>query len=291
MGDIARYSGSDRSYDPQHFAPLFSAEDRHFWFRARNRVIARVVHQITARLKPGYRVLEAGCGTGNVLQVLPAVSPGGTVIGMDLFAEGLQYARLRTSSPLVVGDVHRAPFSTRFDVIGLFDVLEHLPDDLGALRRVRDLLTPTGTLVLTVPAHQSLWSAIDEAAQHRRRYSVSELHGKLLRSGFRVTYLTQFMASLFPLLWVKRRLATRPRRRSPSTVTPMSELGVDELRIIPVVNGLLTFILTQEARLVARRRRLPIGTSLLAVAERTQGAAAAMGVEPAAAARKTMSTQ
>jgi SAM-dependent methyltransferase len=124
------------SYDPAYFAPLFAIEDRHFWFRARNQVIATLVRQLTVGLAPGYRVLEVGCGTGNVLRVLEQVCPAGTVIGMDLFAEGLRYARRRTNCPLVQGDVQAAPYATSFALIGLFDVLKHLPDDRQILHHL-----------------------------------------------------------------------------------------------------------------------------------------------------------
>ena len=129
------------SYDQAYFEPLFAIEDRHFWFRARNRVIATVVGQITANLVPGYRVLEVGCGTGNnVLRVLEKGCKNGVVIGMDLFAEGLQYAQERTSCLLVQGDIQSPPFSIQFDMIGLFDMLEHLPDDMRVLHHLHTML-------------------------------------------------------------------------------------------------------------------------------------------------------
>jgi cyclopropane fatty-acyl-phospholipid synthase-like methyltransferase len=66
---------SHQSYDPHYFKPLSAIEDRHFWFRARNQVIAGLVGQLTARLPAGYRVLEVGCGTGNVLRALEEACP------------------------------------------------------------------------------------------------------------------------------------------------------------------------------------------------------------------------
>src|SRR5947207_11114283 len=101
---------------------------------ARNQIIAAVVKQLTADLAPGYRVLEVGCGTGNVLRILQRACRNGSVIGMDLFAEGLRYARERTHCPLVQGDLRSPCFGAQFDLIGLFDVLEHVPDDTHVLR-------------------------------------------------------------------------------------------------------------------------------------------------------------
>lgn len=257
-----------RSYDPSYFALLFAIEDRHFWFRARNRIIAGLVSQITANLASGYRVLEVGCGTGNVLRALEQACPRGTVVGMDLFVEGLQHARRRTSCRLVVGDVHTPPFGTRFDLIGHFDVLEHLPDDMQVLRDLNAMLSPEGILLLTVPAHPSLWSYFDEVSHHCRRYELAELESKLIGTSYRVEYITQYMASIFPIVWIGRRLAALIDRRPTDEAGRTHDLAARELRIRPLVNGLLAFLLAQEGRVIARRRRLPIGTSLLAIARK-----------------------
>ncbi len=300
------------SYDPVFFDALFRAEDKHFWFRARNRIIAAILkNQVLNRLpsigaagrrattqstgggssqpsgralsrssagalpspsepaqpQPAARVLELGCGTGNVLRVLEHICRGATVIGMDLFGEGLRFARQRTSCPLIAADVHHPPFIVPFDLVCAFDVLEHLQDDLEVLKAVRKLLRSEGTLALTVPAHPSLWSYFDVASRHCRRYRPKELKRKLAAAGFDTLYLTQFMAALFPLTWLKRRLGSTPSGKStemhPDTCR---NLALAELRIVPVLNLLLTAFLALEAPWLARGFRLPLGTSLLAIA-------------------------
>ena len=256
------------SYDRSYFDPLFAIEDRHFWFRARNRVIDTIVRQITANLVPGYRVLEVGCGTGNVLRILEKGCNNGVVIGMDLFAEGLQYARERTSCLLVQGDIQAPPFSTSFDMIGLFDVLEHLPDDIQVLRDVHTMLAQRGIVLLTLPAHPSLWSYFDEASHHCRRYKIADLERKLSSTGYHVEYMTQYMTSIFPLFWFWRRRKSPGNRRPTVSANATRDLVSAELRITPVVNDLLAFLLVQEVRVIARRHRLPIGTSLLVIARK-----------------------
>ncbi|MDZ7267789.1 MAG: class I SAM-dependent methyltransferase [candidate division KSB1 bacterium] len=257
-----------QSYDPAHFEPLFAVEDRHFWFRARNRILATVMRQITAALAPGYRVLEVGCGTGYVLSMLSGICSQGSVIGMDLFAEGLRYARRRTACALVQGDLNASPLRQRFEVVGLFDVLEHLPDDVGVLRLLHEHLAPAGRLVLTVPACPSLWSYFDEASQHCRRYTLDELGHKLRQAGFQIDYATYFMFSLFPILWLGRKLSGTSRNGGGGSATGTAELAHRELRVMPVINEVLHFLLAQEAHLIARRVQLPMGTSILALAKR-----------------------
>jgi SAM-dependent methyltransferase len=223
---------------------------------------------------PGYRVLEVGCGTGSVLRVLKEACPEGLVIGMDYFEEGLSWARARAGCPLIQGDLQAPPFAARFDLIGLFDVLEHVEDDERALRDLHALLNPDAVLLLTVPAHASLWSYWDEVCQHHRRYSVAELKSKLVGAGFRVEYLTEFMSLLYPLMWLGRRLRTAvPARREDER----RKLAERELRILPGVNGLLEWLLRPETRLVAGRRTLPLGTSLVAVTRKPAGETQYMG--------------
>lgn len=253
-------------YDPAFYAPLAKAEDRHFWFRVRNRIIDVLVRQAVAKRSARCYVLEAGCGTGNVLRVLERACPGGKVVGMDFFAEALHWARRRCACPLVQGALQTPPFGMSFDLIGLFDVLEHVDDDRGTLRDLHGLLKSGGVLLLTVPAHASLWSYWDEVCQHYRRYSVAELSGKLTQAGFQVEYLTQFMTLLYPLMWLGRKL--RPTVRGEDE-DGRRKLAERELRIIPGINGLLEWMLRPESLLVEKRRTLPIGTSLVALARKT----------------------
>src|SRR5262249_43810635 len=160
------------------------------------------VRGLTANLAPGYRVLEVGCGTGTVLQMLERVCATGQVAGMDLFEEGLEFARRRVSCPLICGDLRSPPFATTFDIVGMFDVLEHLEDDRGPLDHLFRLIRPGGRLILTVPAHMSLWSYFDESSCHYRRYDRTALQSKLAATGFEVEFITEFMMTLFPLVWL-----------------------------------------------------------------------------------------
>jgi SAM-dependent methyltransferase len=258
------------SYDPEFFSRLFSIEDAHFWFRARNEIIKAASVPIVAKLQPGYRVLEVGCGTGNVLRHLEQICVNGSVIGMDLFFEGLQFAAKRVTCRLIQGDIHASPFGSQFDLIGLFDVLEHLEDDCDMLLSLHKMLKPGEALIITVPAHMSLWSYFDTAAKHKRRYSISELSRKLTQTGYQIDYISQYMAIAFLPVWLGRKLTTLMEHlmRRTKLNQRARELTMRELRITPVFNNIMYWMLVQEARLIALKHRIPIGTSIIAIAQR-----------------------
>lgn len=257
-------STTTAAFAPAYFSELARVEDRHFWFRSRNRLIKAFVRQLAPELTRGRLILEAGCGNGNVLRHLSQVCSEGLTIGMDFFAEGLRLARARTSCPLVQGDVRHAPFGRRFHLIAMFDVLEHLPDDTQTLRDVRALLEPGGALLLTIPARHELWSYFDQASQHFRRYDLLGLDKKLREAGFRVQCISYFMFSIYPLLWIARRL----RGRSETAQGDPALLAQSEFRIVPGLNEILAAILSLEALWVSRGHSLPIGASLVALARK-----------------------
>ena len=258
-------SESSGGYDPAFFQQLARVEDRHFWFQARNHLIFKMSRQLVSALAPGYRVLEVGCGTGNALRILRQACPDGMVVGLELWFDGLRFAQRRSAGPLVQGDVRHCPFGKPFDLIGMFDVLEHVPEDLETLCALREALTPGGRLMLTVPAHQYLWSYFDQAAHHCRRYSSQEIRDRLVQAGFQVEFLSQFMTCIFPLVWLFRKLSSRHQQPG---LDDAKTLTLREFRVLPVINGLLAALLKLETLWVSSGHRLPIGTSLIVVARR-----------------------
>ena len=250
-------------YSPSFFEKLAQVEDRHFWFRFRNRLLSRLVQDLVAPLPSGFRMLEAGCGNGNVLRFLSSTIRHGKVVGIDLFEEGLKLAKQRSDALLVRGDVHASPFRCRFEVIAAFDVIEHLHDDHQALRDFHRLSSHEGLLILTVPGHMTLWSYFDQASGHYRRYSRTQLMQTLDACGFRVEFATEFMIVLYPILWLSRRVSGWLR----GSKTVDQSLASD-LRVFPLLNPILLLLLSWELPFIRRRIRIPLGSSLLAIARR-----------------------
>ena len=262
------------AFDADGIQRLLAAEDRHFWFRARNETIAALVSRSFQELPEGFRVLEVGCGSGNVLRVLQRVAAGrGSVEGLELSPDAAEAAHVRTGLSVTNGYLADLDPTRSFDVIVAFDVLEHIADERTVLRQMRERLRPHGRLILTVPAHQSLWSPFDVASGHERRYTLATLSRALRASGFDIEYTTYFMSVLFPAMWVRRRLLKGEEH-------DMGAILDSEFRIVPGGNQLAYQVLRQEARVVRARRRLPMGTSLAAIAMPTAARVAPTGNGP-----------
>lgn len=254
-----------RAYDPHYFETLPLVEEHHFWFVARREMVLAALRRAVPDLatRP---LFDVGCGSGGLLKFLEAkgVPVGGAC---DAYPEALRIARSRCSAPLVLVDEGRdPPLGPGQRLVGLFDVLEHLDDDVGTLSWLASVLEPGGVLALTVPAHPALFDEADVLARHRRRYRRAELAGKLQGAGFEIRTLTHFMALLAPALFVGRRI----RRLVGVGGSTAAARRDAELRVVPGLNGVLLALLRLEC-LLARRLPLPFGTSLLAIATRSTG--------------------
>lgn len=187
------------------------------------------------------------------------LSKFGEVCAFEMSADACALARKR--APLAdvrVGLFPDAvPFQDRkFDLVCLFDVLEHVHDDVGALKALHQLLTPAGRLLVTVPACPSLWSQHDVDLHHHRRYVQSALIDTIKSSGLQVVWISYFNTLLFPLALLNRWHARLFRCKPAGDTLPR-----------PWANRLLRRIFAAE-RHVVYPGQLPIGVSLVAVTRR-----------------------
>lgn len=252
---------AEHFYPSAAFARLARIESRSFWFQARNRILLSTLRHVAAGRS--LRYAEFGCGTGFVLEAVSRAFPDWSVHGYDIHAAAIAFSRSRAPRcTLHEADIHQLLPGAHFDVIGAFDVLEHLDDDVGALRRIHGQLTPGGHVVLTVPQHQSLWSPYDEAARHRRRYQRAEMHARLEQAGFTVTFLSSFVSVLWPALWWRRRKlrALEPRMAA--------DLSQEDLTPSPWLHLLGSAAMKPDEWAAKLRIPLPWGGSLLAVGVR-----------------------
>jgi len=271
------------SYDPSGLERLFQHEERLFWFRARKQVIKDLFARFVRRDE---KIIEVGAGTGNVARML--IAEGYQVAVGEVHRNGLEYAAQYGIRERYQFNVLNAPFREHFDVVGLFDVIEHIENDIAAVRNVHQMLRAGGRVIVTVPAHQALWNQSDIVAHHQRRYSPARLQGLFRNNGFRILQLRGFFVSLLPLLYLRTilqpaqtreskienpkskiqesrrvpRACTRVNAAIPDILRPSATglpVGIynpksndASLEVGPLINGLLRAVLSIENRLLRR---------------------------------------
>lgn len=249
------------------FAPYFSEQNEgfpttryneesgNFWFRARNRLIIWALRKYFPAMK---NFFEVGCGTGYVLSGIQKAFPSVKLYGAEIYSEALTVAaRNVNGAEMLQMDATRIPYEGEFDVIGAFDVLEHIKEDELVLKQIHQALRGKASgVILTVPQHMSLWSVADEYACHVRRYSRAELASKLTKSGFRIIAMTSFVSTLLPLMYLSRLKAKSLRDYDPT----------GEFQIPFILNRALEAILVAEQAAIRTGISLPVGGSLLAIA-------------------------
>lgn len=253
----------NKGFDAGAFKFLFTVENKHFWHVGRKEIIGQVLkHSLGKTDFKNIKMIEIGCGTGNVLSYLRTQNMN--ISGADYFIEGLQFCQQRIKAPLYQIDASQTPFANNsFDIIGLFDLIEHIQQDETLLKEAHRICKNNGKIIITVPAHQYLWSYFDQLSCHQRRYSKNELIDKLQKAGFKVEKISFYMFFLFPIFFLLRKLAgLRPNSPNQTTTALASEL-----QPIPVINYIFLLLLRLEKYLITHLN-LPWGASLICVAKK-----------------------
>ncbi len=228
-------------------------QEQNYWWHVGRRL---VLHKVLAsHIKPEGKlnILDIGCGTGINFWWL---KEWGKVTGLDNSPEAIEYCREKYAyDALVLSDASKLP-EGQFDLITAFDILEHIQDDTAVLTEWRRSLRRGGLILLTVPAHQWLFNKHDEVLHHRRRYSAVELRRKIESAGLTVRFISPFFFFVFPVFVVVRIVMGRRPRTTYETASAATH-----------TEGILVWLSSLEAALMRRRIGLPVGTSILVVAE------------------------
>jgi SAM-dependent methyltransferase len=243
---------------------MHDLEERHWWFRAKRRMVFALLERWG---NGGGRALDVGCGTGITLLELP---PRFRALGLDPAAEAVALCRERGLSDLVRGSATEIPLpGGAADVVLALDIVEHVEDDVAALREIARVLSPSGIAVLTVPAFPFLWSAHDEALHHKRRYTRRVFEQRLSQAGLAVRVGGFSHATIFPLAAVLR-LVRRP-------ASGRNGSAASDVREAPRwLDGLAYRVLAWEVPFICRGL-LPVGLSLAYVVTRGHPPAQANG--------------
>lgn len=230
-------------------------DELHWWYRARREILAALIERVV-RPPSGACILEVGCGTGHNLKMLERF---GTVDGIEIDDAARAIAEKRLGRSIATARLPALKGIERgsYDLVAALDVVEHIDDDHATIAALGSCLKPGGKLLVTVPAHQWMWSAHDEANHHKRRYSKRGLKALIDESPLRLEKIGYFNSLLFPLA-VGARVASKLSGKSS---------GEDKLPPRPV-NYLFERTFAAERRLVGAVP-LPPGLSLFIVASAT----------------------
>lgn len=243
------------------YSEFLNLEKNHWWFIGRRKIFFTLLDQFFNE-KRGIRILDVGCGPGEMIQPL---SKYGKVFALDFSPNALEYCFDRGYRFLINGDATSLPVkNSAFDFISLFDTIEHIDNDTAVLKECCRLLEDKGLIIITLPAYNFLYSNNDRAAHHKRRYTTSEIRRKVESAGFRVRKLTYINTWLFPIIlfslfFIKLKEATFPVRNPDKTNISFS--------VPKSLNTVLSRIFCSESYLL-KRISFPFGHSLICIAEK-----------------------
>ncbi|OAI56895.1 hypothetical protein AYO49_03335 [Verrucomicrobiaceae bacterium SCGC AG-212-N21] len=246
----------------REYALMRQMEDVHWWYVALREFAAAELESQLAH-EPEAGILDAGCGTGGMMEVLRRRRPSWRLHGLDFFAEALEHTRRRGFADLIQGSVNSLPFAdASLDAVISLDVLYFEGvDDRKSLEEVHRVLKPGGCLILNLPAYHCLRGQHDVAVRGVRRYTPKLVRDLLTHS--RLDFMRVHCWNLwlfFPILCWR----TLSRMRQP--VDPA--LTRSDLAMPPApLNAVLTFLARQDMKL-CRAICSPLGTSVFAVAKK-----------------------
>ena len=237
------------------YEQMAELDEVHWWYVARRKVLKSLIER-RVHLPANARVLEVGCGTGHNLAMLGSF---GRIDAVELDPEARAVAEKRLGRKISSARLPALRGIERgaYDLVAALDVVEHIDDDSATMKSLASCLKPGGKLVVTVPAHQWMWSRHDELNHHKRRYSKQALRKLIEDSPLKLEVVGYFNSILFPLA-VAARLASKASGKS----------GGEESLPVKPVNYLFERVFAAERGLVGRVPLTP-GLSLFAVASAT----------------------
>lgn len=226
-------------------------DTRHWWYRARRDVLRDLIAR-EIRLPAEARVLEVGCGTGHNLAMLAGF---GAVDAVELDAQARAVASDRLGRAVIDARLPELDGlnSGAYDLVAALDVVEHVENDVAALKGLARCLAPGGRILITVPAFPFLWSGHDVANHHFRRYTRATLRKAIADAGLKIEMLSWFNSLLFPLAVAQRTASKLTGKEGSDDALPPAPL-----------NAAFETVFRLERHLVGRMS-LPPGVSLVAI--------------------------
>jgi SAM-dependent methyltransferase len=235
---------------------MYREEENHWWFKAKRKIILAMVKKYSnGRL---IKILDSGCGCG---YILPILEQYGEVSALDNNENAIRYSKINFKGEIRKGDLNgEIPYDNNtYDMILSLDVLEHIPDDKLALKNLSLLLKDSGNIIITIPAHMSLWSYHDISHMHYRRYTKKDFISIVKECGLEIEYCSYYNSWLYlPIVCIRK-------LKNVIFNNGKGENHSDGKMPNRLLNTILYYIFSSELLFIGRDKKLPFGVSLIAV--------------------------
>ena len=238
--------------DKQFYRKFFEVQKKHWWFVSKKKIVLDFIDRYVST-NDNHKILDIGCGSGLMLNALEQI---GDTYGMDMSDDAINFSKEIFSGTVKKGMLpDNIPYDEEyFSLVVALDVIEHVDDDRASLTAIRSHIAEGGQAVISVPACMFLWSEHDVLNEHKRRYTLEELKGKLIDAGFTIEKISYFNTFLFPLISLVRMMNNLLKRKG------ASEIDLPH----PAINYIVEKIFSLE-KYFLRIMNFPIGVSVLAV--------------------------
>lgn len=248
--------------EKEYYKEYYHLERKNWWFTVRSRILADRIATFIPR-NSNNQVLNVGVATGATSEMLAQF---GQVMSVEYDKDCYEFTKTVLQSPLINGSILELPFEkSQYDLVCAFDVIEHVEDDLKAVREMKRVCKSGGYIVVTVPAFMSLWGQHDVVNQHYRRYLLPELEKLFLaESDGKIIYQNYFNSLLFPPIY----LARNAMRMLPKSVQQKREGAGSDHSLIDQDSFILKILektFELERKLLAKEWQFSAGVSAMLV--------------------------
>ena len=243
------------------YAQMYELEEVYWWHVAKRRLVRDWLDRTEFQF--GNKIyVDVGCGTGKMMEEMRDWKKWRLVTGLDSSDEALSFCAKRSRLKTIKANLEKElPLADNWaDVITCLDVVEHVRRDQFLLKECARVLKPGGILMVTVPAHQFMWTYWDDVLGHKRRYSLNQLVNKLERAGFGVERKSYFYSFLLPVALVFRVMKSSTKNWKNKS---------DFFRLPKMFNNLL-LELTRFERKLMQKMEVPLGLSVVCLARKRQ---------------------
>jgi SAM-dependent methyltransferase len=233
--------------------------EKHWWYRARNNLIDAVFKRILKfRKEKSKKILDVGSGYGQTFSILQKF---GNIYSVDSNKYFTDYQSSHYKNVTVWNAEFPDKISSNYtyDVICMFDFLEHTENPDRVLEYSYKILKKRGFLLITVQAYQWMWTDFDVRAGHFRRYSRGSLISEVENAGFKTIYSTYFISILFIFAVIVRKII------NPHTGKDKKSLGLEFENTGSFLNETLYRISNLETFIIRKKLFMPFGLSILGI--------------------------